>query len=145
MPVFEDNPRPTPPEPGGRARRAPAPFPKQVVDASAAQSPPTTSPATYRAMRKAQPANFLLPWTRIWLDRLAPEVRPQDLARDYPRIANRFAAEWWDPIGLDHLFDDLLHDRRGGRRGFPQDVQADIIALWSLWHRRQRVNPASLG
>lgn len=56
-------------------------------------------------------------------------VRPLQLPRDFPRIANALSLRW--PI-LDSAIaylDELLVDRRGGRRGFPPLVAEEIRAL----------------
>ena len=67
--------------------------------------------------------------TDLWLLRLPPKVRPLALIRDYPRVANRLARDWPDAFLRDFCFEDLLVDRRGGRRGFPPEVQKDIVRL----------------
>jgi hypothetical protein len=66
---------------------------------------------------------------RLWLLRLPPSVQPKTLCRDYPRVANRLASHWPDELMTDVTFDDLLVDRRGGRRGFPETVLAELRRL----------------
>lgn len=66
---------------------------------------------------------------RLWLLRLPPAVQPRTLCRDYPRVANRLAREWADELLTDVCFDDLLNDRRGGRRGFPTPVLGELRRL----------------
>ena len=56
------------------------------------------------------------------------------LARHYPRLANRFATAWNDKASVALVFDDLLADRRGTRRGFPPAVEANLLALWRYWN-----------
>ncbi len=66
---------------------------------------------------------------RLWLLRLPPAVQPKTLCRDYPRVANRLARDWTDELMTDVCFDDLLNDRRGGRRGFPPGVLGELRRL----------------
>lgn len=66
---------------------------------------------------------------RLWLLRLPSAVQPHALCREHPRVANRLAAEWFDTLGSEALFDDLLHDRRGGRKGFSAAVQRELRRL----------------
>jgi len=79
--------------------------------------------------RKAQPAEVLLPPTQRWLDSLPVESRPQALVKQFPRLANLIAANWSSPSDCSEFIYSLLHDRRGGRRGFPREVMDDIIIL----------------
>lgn len=84
-------------------------------------------------VRKAKPANVLLPGTRKWLEMLSADVQPQALANKFPRLANRIAADWGFPEACRAFTYDLLVDRRGGRLGFPKDVLQDILALRALY------------
>lgn len=70
--------------------------------------------------------------TRQWLRRLAPGRRPLRLCALYPRVANRIAWHWPDPVQALAVLDDLLTDRRGGRRGFPRPVQLELQRLRGL-------------
>ena len=79
--------------------------------------------------RKGQPSNILLPATRRWLDTLPIEFRPGALAAQFPRLANLIAATWNNPGDCGACIYALLHDQRGGRRGFPDDVSKDILNL----------------
>ncbi len=54
---------------------------------------------------------------------------PQALTTQYPRIANRIYRLREDRDELRRCFDELTHDQRGGRRGFPFDVLMDIHGL----------------
>ncbi len=71
----------------------------------------------------------LLPATEAWLRAVPGLAYPQALASQYPRIANALAAARNDNDALHAQFDALLHDQRGGRRGFPLDVLMDLLAL----------------
>jgi hypothetical protein len=86
-------------------------------------------PLDFTRQRKAAPATFLLPNTEKWLDALPRGVQPHALCKLYPRIANLIAAMWADTEGPSAYFDELLLDRRRGRRGFPPDVMNDLRAL----------------
>jgi hypothetical protein len=54
------------------------------------------------------------------------------LPKRFPHVFNRIAATWHDPPALLEVLDDLLVDKRGGRRGFPADVLAELLILRSL-------------
>lgn len=101
------------------------------VDAPKPQAGPA---ADWSAMRKAQPANFLFPQSRKWLEALPPEVAPSALATEYPRIVNIIVSQWSDPLGVPELFEELLGDRRGGRAGFPPAVRRDLLNLQEFWY-----------
>lgn len=64
-----------------------------------------------------------------WLAVIPREVRPNALARQYPRIVNRLAEIWKRPLQCERYIDDLMIDLRGGRQGFPPAVAAEIAAL----------------
>jgi len=83
----------------------------------------------FTRQRRAQPVAFLLPSTQKWLEALPRRVQPHVLCDYYPRIANSLAAMWGDAEGLRAYFDGLFIDRRGGRKGFPQDVLNDLRVL----------------
>ncbi len=79
--------------------------------------------------RKAAPLDKPLAATVVWCKTLASNIQPFALLEKYPRIANQIAASWHDPVALSAYFENLLIDRRGGRQGFPPDVQHDLLAL----------------
>jgi hypothetical protein len=83
----------------------------------------------FTRQRRASPVAFLLLNTQKWLDALPHRVQPHALCEFYPRVANLIAAAWGDTEGLRIYFDELLVDRRRGRRGFPLDVFNDLRAL----------------
>lgn len=66
---------------------------------------------------------------RAWMDALPAKVRPAALAAQYPRVVNRVALCWRDPALTRQVFDSLLVDRRGRRRGFPAAVRDELLAL----------------
>ena len=64
-----------------------------------------------------------------WILSLPPNVRPLNLADSTPRIANALAEYWHDPDTAAGLLEDLLVDRRGGRRGFPAQIKKELLSL----------------
>jgi hypothetical protein len=93
--------------------------------------------ADWSRVRKARPADYLLPLTEKWFDKFPPERAPCALASQYPRICNLIAVHWNDHRGAPELFEDLLTDRRGGRAGFPPAVRRDLIAVQEYWYSGQ--------
>jgi hypothetical protein len=79
--------------------------------------------------RRALPAAFLFVDTQEWFNTLPRRVQPYSLCKLYPRIANQIAAKWMDMKASGAYFDELLVDRRRGRRGFPLDVLNDLCFL----------------
>ena len=75
---------------------------------------------------------------QAWRDRLPAELRPTRLCESYPRVANRLALCWGDPVLTELLFRDLMNDRRGmrQRKGFPPPVQRELLALYDLAQRQ---------
>lgn len=53
---------------------------------------------------------------------------PSALEAQFDRILAKIE-ELWDTPAIDDYFSDLLIDKRGGRRGFPPAVLADIVRL----------------
>jgi hypothetical protein len=53
-------------------------------------------------------------------------------------VANRIARDWSDNFMLEVCFEDLMVDRRGGRRGFPKPALREIKRLhhFNLRHRQ---------
>jgi hypothetical protein len=83
----------------------------------------------FTRQRRASPVASLLLNTQKWFDTLPRRVQPHALCKLYPRIANLIAAMWADTEALKAYFDELLVDRRRGRRGFPVDVFNDLRVL----------------
>lgn len=97
-----------------------------------APRPPARSsaPRTGAAARSPDPQAMALSSVgQAWLDGLPRRLRPARTAAAYPRIVNRLALCWRDPELVAKVFADLMVDRRGGRRGFPPDVAAELLAL----------------
>ena len=101
-----------------------------------------TDDSKWLPVRKARPANVLLPATIRWLAMIAPDVKPRALATEFPRLANRIAADWGNAEACRAFLYQLLVDRRGGRKGFPREVLRDILDLRALY---RELNPALEG
>ena len=86
-------------------------------------------PLDFTRQRRASPVAFVLLNTQRWLDALPRRVQPRALCKLYPRIANLIAVMWADTEALKAYFDELLIDRRRGRRGFPLDVVNELRVL----------------
>ena len=71
----------------------------------------------------------LIPHAQRWLERLPAEMRPTQLCLAFPRIGNRISLLWPSASLVDGYFEDLLIDKRGGRRGFPDGIPEEIIRL----------------
>ena len=86
--------------------------------------------------RRAQPLNQPLPATWRWIKSLPAEVRPLSVLEHFPRIANMLARTWRDTPSLNSYMDSLLVDRRGGRLGFPNEVQCELMTLRDYFEGR---------
>lgn len=62
-------------------------------------------------------------------------MQPQALYECFPRILNGLAAGWHDRDATLRSFDDLLTDRRGGRRGFPLEMLEELRTLKVFYER----------
>ena len=62
------------------------------------------------------------------------DLYPKALEGKYSRVFNKIMA-MWGTEALETYFADLIVDKRGGRKGFPAEVAADII-LVSRLHAR---------
>ena len=71
----------------------------------------------------------LSPGAAAWLPTLPDAVRPNVLARTYPRIVNRICRLWALPSQCDDYLTSLLSDERGGRQGFPAPIAEEISML----------------
>lgn len=67
--------------------------------------------------------------SRLWLRKLPARRRPLRLCINHPRVANRIAWCWHDVELSRQLLDDLLQDRRGGRRGFGPAINRELKRL----------------
>src|SRR5512132_987357 len=94
--------------------------------------PPALGSRDWTAWRTKRTLDVPLPATLRWAESLPESARANTLIQAYPRIANRIASTWRDERACLAALDDLLVDRRGGRRGFGPLVQAELLALRSL-------------
>lgn len=77
---------------------------------------------------------------RQWLRSLAARERPLALCSMYPRLANRLATAWEDPVQTEAIFDELMIDHRGGRLGFAPLVASELMRLHRLHEKRFESN-----
>jgi hypothetical protein len=89
----------------------------------------STSHVDYVALRRAVPVSQPVPAAFKWIARLPKQTRPLNLLRHYPRIANNLALSWGDRKAFRQCLYDLLVDKRGGRKGFPEPVLQELLAL----------------
>jgi hypothetical protein len=81
----------------------------------------------------------LLDNTTLWLSELPVRVRPLELARQFPRIANKLCVLWTDRMLCNQYLTDLLIDSRdGSREGFPLAVAAELAALSGWFDARAK-------
>jgi hypothetical protein len=83
-----------------------------------------------RRRRKPGPAdNVLTSAARQWLAELPPALQPRRLAEKVPRLVNAISASWPDKARCADELDALIADRRGGRRGFALEIEAELRLL----------------
>lgn len=128
---------------------APPPAPKfldsldfEITDFQQARAALEEPPAGVKALQRLGPSEWLerrrpaeardrllTPLAETWLDRLPRTLRPVELTRAYPRIANLLAESWNDADVCLAILGELMVDQRGTRRGFPQPVVLELVAL----------------
>src|ERR1051325_4871828 len=69
--------------------------------------------------------------TLEWLGHLPVQIRPSSMVERYPRIVNRIAETWYSASRCQQTFEELLVDHRGGRKGFPFEIEAELKRLVS--------------
>ena len=110
---------------------------KRAVDGEPAK--PSASKPNYKRTRI--PEEPLLNVTRTWLASLPQDVRPVELTRQFPRIANRLRHLWTRVATCEEYLDGLLVDRRGNRKGFPLKITQELESLreyYALLHPTRR-------
>jgi hypothetical protein len=91
-------------------------------------APPEVDWST-RRRAKEESDRKLLPVSVEWLRGLPHELRPVQLALQFPHIVNKLAQSW-SRIGLcEAYFDELLIIKRGTRQGFPFKVLTELNKL----------------
>lgn len=103
-------------------------------------TPESTVHAARRRTVPREQDRTLSPQARQWLRRLPTRQRPLALCSTYPRLANRLAEVWEDPLQTEAVFDDLMIDHRGGRMGFAPLIAGELMRL-HRWHEK-RLDPA---
>lgn len=95
-----------------------------TVGASAA------APTKVSHWRTPGPPEALLIPTRNWLAQMPETLRPQELVRLFPRIANNLGGLWEQPKVCATYLSSLLSDTRDGtRKGFPKRVAEELAVL----------------
>jgi len=79
--------------------------------------------------RTATPSEPLSDEASAWMLELPESVRPHQLALRYARLVNRLSKLWDDRSKCERLLDDLMTDRRGGRKGFPLQIASELATL----------------
>ena len=74
--------------------------------------------------------------THYWLRQVPSGLHPKRMCWHFPRIANRLARCWEDPVLTETVFEELLADKRGDRAGFPPVVLSELSRL-RAFHRRR--------
>lgn len=81
-----------------------------------------------------RPLSFLLASTFA-------EKYPHKLAEGFPHVVRQLDALWNDPEALTEYFSELMVSKRPGRRGFPPEVGAEILALSLAYDRIGAIKP----
>ena len=129
-------------ETAAQSQRPPGGLRSPAATADSLPPPGPVDPNVDR-LRKATPIDSLLPASKTWLATLPKGVRPIVLAAEYARIVNLLAQQWNDYSACNAYFDDLLVGRRGKRRGFSPEVQAELRIL-RYYIQRMRLQTGSL-
>ena len=92
-------------------------------------------PENWDEKRHDTPAEPLDEEAVVWLMDLPEAVRPKQLALRYARIANRLCKIWSEPLKCERMLDELMTDRRGGRKGFPLNVASELATLRDYYYK----------
>jgi hypothetical protein len=110
---------------------------------------PASAPDAGRIWRRAASPfdQQLLIATVAWMRKLPRAILPIATAHRFPRILNGLARSWNAPRMLDAMFEELLHDERGNRQGFPMEIYSEILQLHSyhFWLQSKRATRRALG
>ena len=120
-----------------RPKSAPARRPNRANSTALAVVPKTD--ADWERARSPEREQDLVLSDQVlgWLQLLPQPVRPSALCAHYPRVANRIALCWSDPLLTEQVFDALLLSQRGKRKGFPPAVAAEMLRL-RAFHARHK-------
>jgi hypothetical protein len=86
----------------------------------------------------------MLSATHVWLRRLPPRIHPKHLCRYHPHLANRLATCWGDRGRVERFVDDVLIDRRGGRKGLSARVKTELLCVERFHSQQTTVRRHSL-
>lgn len=78
-----------------------------------------------------------------WVIKLPPPLRPHVTCEQFPRVVNAMAQAFTDPAYGFQVLQHMISDYRGGRRGFPADVQRELAELEA--HYRKAAPNTSVG
>ena len=70
-----------------------------------------------------------------WVIKLPPALRPHATCEHFPRVVNAVAQAFADQAYGLQVLNHMISDYRGGRRGFPDDVQGELAALEAHFRR----------
>jgi hypothetical protein len=101
----------------------------EVAETARRPYDPTSRAADPATLRAPQRFEAVQNDTLRWLASLPEQVRPVELTRRYPRIANKIALLWRRVARCEEYLDELVVDRRGGRKGFPLAIAQELTAL----------------
>ena len=91
------------------------------------------------APRRRSAGNPLGAAATAWLAQLPQPVQPRETAARFPHIVSKLATLWQSPEVCRAYFNELLLDERGDRKGFPNRVARELVAL--LYHYDTIVHP----
>ena len=91
--------------------------------------PAEKTPRSMPARVRAEPPAKIDAATIELLEQLPPALRLVGLRGLFPRVLNRIARAWPDPLAFSALMDSLMIDERGNREGFPFEVVKEITEL----------------
>ena len=89
----------------------------------------------WQKRRGPQAAEAMRTATIQWILKLPPHVQPRHLQVKYPRIANKLASLWGEPARCEPYLDELITDKRGGRKGFPLNIAQELASLRDYYFR----------
>jgi len=121
----------------GRARAA-----REAAERAKARLERKSKDVDPRRLRKAERAQDreLMEHTVRWANSVPGPIRPTCLLAGYPHVANRLALCWPDKRLTDSLLENLLIDTRGGQKGLPASVKAELLRLRAAVPRRMQTD-----
>jgi hypothetical protein len=125
---------------------APAPAPASAPAARSGAAPAPTAPKEDGSDRwgRRPPQRLTIASHQLVLDLARSGDPVPGLARRFPHVLNQLSAVWGDLPAAAELIDDLLVDRRGGRRGFPADVLAELLTVRRIAVKRMVRQPRKI-